>query len=76
MAVIPSTSTNSGLLLIGGAVTMVFSMVSGLLTLFLPATCTFVGGLQLLILGFLFIIGLFAFLFGLVLARQEKNNLK
>ncbi len=67
-------SSGSNLLRIGGAFTAVFSLVVGLLVLFvIPGACSFVGGLQLIILGFLFIGGVFAFLIGLVLSRKKGD---
>lgn len=51
-------------LCIGGVFAMVFSVAMGLLILFTPAACTFVSSLILLLLGFLLIIGMLAFLFG------------
>lgn len=50
---------------IGGAFIAVFSLVGGLLVLFvIPSACTFVGSLELLALGFLFVIGVLAFIVG------------
>ncbi len=65
--------TSSSVLRIGGAFTAVFSLVVGLLVLFvIPGACTFVGSLQLLILGFLFVIGVLAFLLGNALLRRKR----
>ncbi len=73
MTVIPRPINGTGKTLrIGGAFTAIFSLAMGLLVLFvIPSACTFVGSLQLAILGLLFLGGLFVFLFGLVLSRRE-----
>ncbi len=58
---------------IGGAFTAVFSLVVGLLILFaIPGACTFVSGLQLIFLGFLFIIGVLTFFLGNALSRKKR----
>ena len=59
---------------LGGAFTTVFSVVAGLLVLFvIPVACTFVSGIQLIILGFLFVIGLLVFLLGQALVWKQKR---
>ena len=59
---------------IGGAFTAVFSLVMGLLVLFvIPGACSFVGGLQLLLLGFLFVIGVLAFFLGNALLHKRME---
>lgn len=64
----------SYLLCVVGAVIAGFSLVMGLLILFvIPGACTFLSGLQLLILGFLFIIGVLTCLLGLVLVRRKRK---
>ena len=64
----------SSLLHIGGAFTAVFSLVVGLLVLFvIPSACTFVSGLQLIILGFLFVVGVVAFFLGNALLRKKRE---
>ncbi len=68
------TITNISLLRLGGAFTAVFSLVMGIFILFvIPIACSFVGSLQLLILGFLFVGGVLAFLFGVVLSREKRK---
>ncbi len=58
---------------IGGIFTMVFSVAMGLLILFvIPGACTFVGSIQLLILGFLFVAGGIALLLGSTLLRNKR----
>ncbi len=60
---------------IGGMITVAFSVVAGLLTLFvLPAPCSAVSGIQLFFLFFLNLLGLCAFIFGLFLSRSEAKN--
>lgn len=62
-------------LTIGGAFTAIFSLVMGVLVLFvIPGACRFLSGLQLLILGFVFIIGLLIFLLGLVWSPWQKRT--
>ena len=52
---------------IGGGFTAIFSLAMGLLVLFvIPSACSFLGGIELVILGFLFIIGVLAFIVGKV----------
>jgi hypothetical protein len=76
--------TGSNLMRVGGAFTAVFSLAVGLLVLFvIPSACSFVSGLELILLGFLFVIGVFTFFLGNTLlhrkARVETNpkgNLK
>ncbi len=71
---IKQNPVGSSLLRIGGAFTAVFSLVVGLLVLFvIPGACNFVSGLQLIFLGFLFIIGALAFFLGAVLSRQKRK---
>jgi hypothetical protein len=55
---------------VGGAFTAIFSLAMGLLILFVvPIACSFVGGIQLIVLSFLFIGGLLALLLGKTLWR-------
>ncbi len=72
MAIIQRPINDTGTILrIGGGFTAIFGLVVGLLVLFvIPSVCTFVGGLQLAILGLLFLGGLFVFLIGLVLSHR------
>ena len=71
MAVIPRHMSGS-VLRIGGGFTAGFSLVVGLLVLFaIPTACSFVGSLQLIILGFLFIGGVLAFLLGGISSRKK-----
>ena len=65
---------NGSALRIGGAFTAVFSVLVGALVLFaIPTACSFVGSLQLIILGFLFIGGVLTFLFGQALAWKRRR---
>ena len=60
----PSYS-NSNVVRIAGAFTAAFSLAMGILVLYvIPGACSFVGSIQLVILGLLFIAGVFAFLLG------------
>jgi len=69
-----SIITNISLLRVGGAFTAVFSLVMGLFVLFvIPVACTFVGSLQLAILGLLFVLGALTFLIGVVLSRRKRK---
>ncbi len=69
-----SIITNISLLRVGGAFTAVFSLVMGLFVLFVvPIACTFVGSLQLAILGLLFVLGALTFLIGVVLSRRKRK---
>ena len=55
---------------LAGGFTAVFSLVIGILLVFVvPGACSFVGAIQLLIIGFLFIAGIATFLIGKVLSR-------
>jgi hypothetical protein len=67
----PITST-SDVLRIGGGFTAAFSLAMGLLVLFSPFGCTFVGSLQLLVLSFLFIIGGLIFFLGQALIWKKR----
>ena len=75
MALIQRPLNDTGtILLIGGGFTAIFGLIIGLLALFvIPSACSFVGSLQLAILGLLFLGGLFVFLFGLVLSRIKAK---
>lgn len=66
MAVIGRHINGTGeVLRVAGAFIAAFSLVMGLLVTFvIPGACSFLGGLELIILGFLFIIGVLAFIFG------------
>ena len=67
-------SVGSSLLRIGGAFTVVFSLVVGLLVLFvIPGACSFVSGLELIILGFLFIVGVATFFLGNALLLRKMG---
>ena len=77
MAVITYTPTGeittSSLLRITGAFLAIFSLLMGTLILFvIPLGCTFLGSLQLLILGFLFVFGVIVFIIGSILSRKEN----
>ncbi len=65
--------TKGSVLRIAGAFTAIFSLAVGLLVLFvIPSACSFVSGLLLIFLGFLFIIGGLAFLLGSVMLRRKR----
>lgn len=65
---------SDNLLSTGGAAVMIFSAVMGLLVWFVvPSSCSVVGSLQILVLGFLFILGGFAFLLGKVLLWRHNR---
>ncbi len=65
--------TSSRLLRTGGAFTAIASLAMGLLFLFvIPTACSFVGSLQIVILGFLFIAGLLSFFLGYALMRKSR----
>ncbi len=70
---IRQNSVGSSLLLCtGGAFTAAFSLVAGLLVLFIiPGS--FVSGLELIILGFLFIVGVATFFLGNALLRRKTG---
>lgn len=78
MAVItqsPIGSSPSSMLRIAGAFVAVFSLVVGLLVLFaIPVACSFLGSLQLLILGTLFVLGVIAFLAGTAISRKNRKG--
>ncbi len=74
MAIISQNLAGNNLLRIGGAFTAVFSLVVGLLVLYvIPSACSFFTSLELLILGFLFIGGVLTFLVGLLLSRRKAK---
>ncbi len=69
---IKPNSISGSVLRIGGAFTALFSLVVGVLVLFvIPGACTFVSGLQLIVLGFLFVAGVLAFLLGNTWLRKK-----
>ena len=64
----------SNLLRVRGGFIAVFSVAMTLLILFvIPGACTFVSGLQLIILGFLFVIGGLVFLLGATLSWKKRK---
>lgn len=66
--------SGSSLLRIAGGFIAVFSVAMTLLVLFvIPGACSFLGGLQLLILGFLFIIGGLIFFLGTALSWKKRK---
>ena len=74
MAVMQQERPNGSVLRVGGGFTAIFSLAMGLLILFaIPSACSFVGSIQLLMLGFLFIIGILAFILGQVLTHKHKR---
>lgn len=67
--------SGSNVLRLGGAFVAAFSLVMGLLVLFvIPGACSFVSGLQLLILGFLLIIGMLTFFLGTALLWRKRKR--
>ncbi len=73
MAVIKRPINGTDMLRIGGAFTAIFSLAMGLLVLYvIPTACSFLGSLQLIILGFLFIAGLLSFFLGYALMRKSR----
>lgn len=78
MAVItqrPVGSSPSSILRIGGAFVTLFSLVMGTLVVFvIPGACTFVGSLQVLIFGFLFVLGVISFLVGTALSLKNRKG--
>ena len=76
MAVISQTPMGNGYLLrVAGAFIAIFSLAMGLLFWFvLGGACTVVSSLQLLFLGFFFVVGLMAFLAGTVFSRKNRGN--
>jgi membrane protein implicated in regulation of membrane protease activity len=72
---VTQTASNVSLLRVGGAFVAIFSVVVAALILFvIPVACTFVGSIQLLLLGLLFIAGVVSFLFGQVLSRRRAKQ--
>ena len=68
------TGTND-VLRIAGAFVAVFSLVVGMLVLFvIPGSCSFVGGLELLMLSLLFILGVITFLLGAALSWNGRTR--
>jgi hypothetical protein len=68
------TGTND-VLRIAGAFVAIFSLVMGMLILFvIPGACSFVGSLELLMLGFLFILGVIAFLWGTAVSWNGRRR--
>lgn len=71
---VKQSPVGSTVLRIGGAFTVVFSVVVSMLVLFaIPVACSFVSGLQLVFLGVLLIIGMLTFLLGLALSRRKAR---
>ncbi len=58
-----------------GAVTAGFSVVASLLVLFvIPGACSFLGGLEVVLLGLLLIAGLIVLLIGRILEHRAGND--
>ncbi len=71
----PIGSSPSSILRIAGAFIAIFSVVVGMLVLFvIPSACTYLGGLELFILTALFVLGVSAFLVGTVLSRKRRKG--
>ncbi len=65
--------TGKELLRLAGGFVAVFSLVMGLLVLFvIPGACSFLGGLQLVILALLFVMGSLGFLIGHHMVRKQR----
>ena len=65
--------TVSTVLRTGGMFTVAFSVVIGMLVVFvLPVACSIFGGLELLFLGILNLLGIVAFITGLVLSKKQS----
>jgi len=65
--------TGKELLRLTGGFVAVFSLVVGLLVLFvIPGACSFLGGLQLVILGLLFVTGSLGFLVGHHMIHKQR----
>lgn len=64
----------SSLMATTGAVTAIFSLVVTALILsnIIPGFCSFVSGLQLVFLAFLFVLGSLAFFFGRAISRGRR----
>jgi hypothetical protein len=70
----PGTSPGS-LLRISGAFIAIFSLAMGSLVLFvIPGACSFVGSIQVLMLGMLFVFGLITFLVGTAISRKGMKR--
>lgn len=77
MVAIPRPQNTIDLIRLTGAFVAAFSFVMGLLVLFVipGGGCSFLGGIELLMLAFLFLIGLSLFLFGHIrIWRKRKND--
>ena len=78
MAVIslrPTDSSPGNLLRYAGAYVSIFSLVISLLILFaIPVACSYVGSIQLVILGLLFVMGVMAFLAGTVFSWRSRKG--
>jgi hypothetical protein len=62
-------------LTVAGAVMVAFSVVMGILVLFVISNvCPSVSGLQLIFLSLLFVIGVIAFLLGIALGRKKRKS--
>lgn len=71
----PIDSSPGNLLRYGGAYISIFSVVIGLLVLFaIPVACSYVGSIQLVILGLLFVLGVMAFLAGTVFSWRRRKG--
>ncbi len=72
MVAIPSRNSP---LTIGGAIMAAFGLVMGLLVLFvIPGRYRLFSGIQLIILGAVFIIGLLALALGMLLSPRRKGS--
>ncbi len=76
MAVVIQRQTSKGdILRISGVFITIFSLAMGLLVLFvIPGACSFLGGIELLMLGFLFVFGIITFLVGKALSWNGRKR--
>lgn len=57
----------------GGAFTAIFALAIGLLVLFvIPGACSFVGGIEIILLALLFIAGVIAFILGSTVFKKKR----
>jgi len=68
------SGNGSSMLRLGGVLTSVFSLAMGLLILIIPTANTYVGSVQLLILGVLFLVGVLLFFLGQFLKWKKRKS--
>ncbi len=76
MVAIPRPQNDIDTMRITGGFIAAFSLIMGLLVLFVipGGGCSFLGGIELLILACLFLVGLFIFIFGQI-KRHRKGSI-